>query len=241
MSAKEVEFSFKSALMSTGLVQPVESTSKGGKLSALCRQVPGQEAGWLQVLPRLLKASEEFGFDLHLCRKYVLRNGRLVYGWYIGVESKNTKSLMDAVINLNEILSKAKPILNKPAHLAPGKHPTQKSKDPLAAGYQPGPDFKPPKPKKVAPGRPQYETDNYRKKIPYAPPGTESTTDNPVLVVASRKQIKDRKGRPMVEEVIEVPLPHIYTEDMNKPNERGGGVLNPLLDTPLILSGKKAS
>lgn len=235
MSNEKIEFDLKSAIFNTGLIQPVESSMKGGRLSIICRQIPGQEAPWIQLIPKLLKAAEEANIDLHLCRKYVLRGGKMVYGWHLGVDAKNAKAVqtfLDEV--LKPVLEKAKPVLHAAA--SPGKHPIKPSKDPMKAAYQPGPSFKDQPKKSPPPGRIQYNFENNNKVI-YAPMGTESNTDNPVAVMTSRKITKDRRGRNVIEEVVEVPLPHIHTEDMNKPNERGGGVLNPLYDVPLALQG----
>jgi hypothetical protein len=238
MSAKELEFNFKSALMNTSLVQPVESKGSGKHIEVLCRQVPGQEASWLQLLPKILKLAEEHPVELHLCRKYVLRNGKLVFGWHLSIEARANATLKTAVEAVIDVLSKAKPVLNH--MLPPGKHPAQKSKDSMSSGYQPGPDFKPAKKKAAPPGRPQYQTDNYNQNVVYEAMGTESTAQNPRLVLASRKVVTGERGKQQIEETVLMPLAHVYTNDMNKPNERGRGAQS-VGESPSILRSNRNS
>lgn len=104
---KNMTMELQVALMGTGLVQPVDLKSKGGHLEVLCRLVPGQEKPWLQVMSQLLEAVE----TLHVCRRYVLKGGQMVFGYHIGFEFPSVKALSAAVTACVDVLSKAKPML----------------------------------------------------------------------------------------------------------------------------------
>lgn len=108
MSTK-AELELKSALISTGLVLPVESEGKGGHVSILCRQVPGQDKAWLQIVKELLEEES----TLHLCRRYLVKYKQLVFGWHIEFTVKNSKAAEVMVESLNKVLSKAKPTLER--------------------------------------------------------------------------------------------------------------------------------
>jgi hypothetical protein len=111
MSTK-AEFELKSALISTGLVLPVGSSSKGGYVEILSKQVPGQEKAWLQVVRDLLSAAKELSVDLHICRRYLMPDNQMVYGWHFSLSAKGAKAAEALVAQLNDkVFSKAKPAL----------------------------------------------------------------------------------------------------------------------------------
>lgn len=110
MSSARAELALKSALLGTGLVQPVESMARTGHVEVLCRQVPGQEKAWLEVLKQLL-VLEKDGISLLLARRYVLRNDALAFGWHVQVNAAG-KLLGAAVEAMVEVLAKAKPTLS---------------------------------------------------------------------------------------------------------------------------------
>jgi hypothetical protein len=112
MSTK-AELELKSALLSTGLVQPVESNGHGGSVSVVCRQVPGQDKPWLQLVAEMLAATEGIpeGSDLHICRRYFVRDGKLVFGWHISFAMGKAKAAEAVVEELKKVLSKARPVL----------------------------------------------------------------------------------------------------------------------------------
>ena len=91
MSSK-ASMQLQSALMSTGLVQPVSEKSRGGYVEVLCRQIPGQEKVWLQVVDKMLIFAEEHKTvlqEFHVCRRYVRKGGQMAFGWHIALTCKN--------------------------------------------------------------------------------------------------------------------------------------------------------
>ena len=123
MSTK-AELELKSALLSTGLVQPVESKGRGGYVEVLCRQVPGQEKAWLGIIHELLKAAEasEFKAEFHICRRYLLKDKALVYGWHVAIKAPDGRVAGLVVDDLARVLSKAKPVLESAVKKIPVKH-----------------------------------------------------------------------------------------------------------------------
>ena len=112
MSMK-AELELKSALLSTGLVQPVESSAKGGHAEVLSKQVPGQEKPWMAVVVGMLKVATDERIGLHICKRFLLMEGQLVYGWHLSVTMKGAKVVESAVKSLiDQVLSKAKPSLS---------------------------------------------------------------------------------------------------------------------------------
>jgi hypothetical protein len=111
MSTK-AEFELKSALISTGLVLPVGSSSRGGYVEVLSRQVPGQEKAWLQVVKDLLLAAKAATADVHICRRYLMPEDQMVFGWHMSISTKGAKAAEELVGKLNALVfSKAKPSL----------------------------------------------------------------------------------------------------------------------------------
>lgn len=212
MSAKS-SLKLQSALMGTGMVQPVSDKMKGGHLEVLCRQVPGQEKPWLRVVETLLTYGEGYaaaGVDLHICRRYLLKNGMMVFGWHIALDCKNAKVLGTTVDNLvNEVLNEAKASLDgpgvteePPAPQVASQAPQAASRAPLAPGQHPPP--------RVPPPRPPNE------------PGTVVGTPPPGFRPQIRvvQNTRDQNGKVTIVE--EMQLPHVYSE-MNVPNSKGRG------------------
>ena len=205
---------FQSALIGTGLVQPVSDSTRGGFLETLCRQIPGQEKGWLSVVNRMLELQESSGGllgDLHVCRRYIRKNGSMVFGWHISIDCKSAKALsaaVDAIVN--EILLGCRPSLDEPQQrheyqepaIAPQAAVAAQSRAPLAPGQHPPPRAASPR----APGAPGG---------PNTPPPNNLT---PGLRVV--QNFRDENGRQTIVE--EMPLPHVHSE-MNRPNSKGKG------------------
>jgi hypothetical protein len=111
MNTAKASLELKSALLMTGLVQPVSSETEVRKISVLCRQVPGQESAWLKVVHKLLEKAEETSIDLLVCRRYLLKDGRMVFGWYLEIHGKKAAAISAATSVLIEVLEGAKPSL----------------------------------------------------------------------------------------------------------------------------------
>lgn len=211
MSAKS-GLKLQSALMGTGMVQPVSEKMKGGYLEVLCRQVPGQEKPWLRVVEMLLTYGEGYaaaGVNLHVCRRYLMKNGMMVFGWHIAIECKNAKILGTAVDSLvAEVLEEAKASLEEsaqeetPVARSAPQAAQAASRAPLSPGRHPPPQNAPPRPPS-SPGN----------VIGTPPPGFR-----PQIRVV--QNTRDQNGKVTIVE--EMQLPHVYSE-MNVPNEKGRG------------------
>lgn len=212
MSSK-ASMQLQSALIATGLVQPVSEKSKGGYVEVLCRQIPGQEKPWLKVVESLLTyadgAEGSLNFELHICRRYVRKNGQMVFGWHISITSRSAKVLWLSVEHVvAEVLSKATPSLEgpvteeRPAPQVVSQAPQADNRRPLAPGQHPQNQSAPPR----LPG----------------PPGAVIGTPPPGFKPSVRviQNFRDENGKQTIIE--EMQLPHVYAE-LNRPNAKGKG------------------
>jgi hypothetical protein len=214
MSAKS-SLALQSALMATGLVQPVSEKMRGGYLEVLCRQVPGQEKTWLKVVSDLLEySSGSTNFEFHICRRYVLRNGQMVFGWHISLDCKSAKVLAKSVEQVViDVLERARPTLEsreptlesreeRPAPQPVPQAPQGAYRAPLAPGQHPVARIPPPRP----------------PNAPGAVIGTKPSGFVPQIRVVQNS--RDQNGKVTIVE--EMQLPHVYAE-MNVPNSKGKG------------------
>ena len=197
MSTK-TEIELHSALLSTGLVQPVEAESKGGSVSILCRQVPGQEREWLEALARMLAVAEENKIKVHLCRRYILRDGQMVFGWHIQVEASSAKALKTAVEPIAAVLKSARPRLTPQEPIAV---PPPLSSRAVRARI--------PAPGTTAHGR-----------SPNSPAQVQEAPDNFHPTLRTVRDDVDDDGKRHIEQ--EFPIPHVYKE-LNAPNDKQRG------------------
>lgn len=200
MSSK-VSMQLQSALIATGLVQPVSEKNKGGSIEVLCRQIPGQEKPWLQVVDRLLQLGEELSEDFHICRRYVRKNGVMVFGWHLAFTCKSAKALQTVIDNVvKNVLEEARPTLQQEVVEEQPAAPVAVHRQPMAPGRHPPP----------------------RAPTPRAPgaPGTVVGTPPATVGITVVQNSRDEKGKLTIVE--EMPLPHVYAE-MNRPNEKGKG------------------
>lgn len=109
MTSAELELT--TALLGTGLVLPHKSYVKGGRAEILCRPVPGQDPRLLELLKVLLVKAEEAQIHLHVCKRFVAKEGALAYGWNFAIDAANNKKLKEAIDILKPILEEAKPSL----------------------------------------------------------------------------------------------------------------------------------
>ena len=112
--ASKAELDLRECLLSTGMVQPVQITGTKKKLSALCREVPGQARAWLAVVATTLQAADSAGIELHICRQYVWKGGQMVFGWHVGLDCPSAKELGKQVLWLHEALRGVQPDLVAP-------------------------------------------------------------------------------------------------------------------------------
>lgn len=110
--SQKIEAMVQSALFSTLLVQPVTIVSKGKNLNIVCRQLLGQEKPWLEVVAKLLKWAMTATVDIHICKRFILKEENLAYHWGIDIVFKETKTINFLVSSIiEEVLSKVKPVL----------------------------------------------------------------------------------------------------------------------------------
>lgn len=110
----------QSAINGTGwlsvvLVEPLKNGA-----SILCRHVPGKETQVLQLFSSLLsweeaaKSSFE-GLLLNVSRRYLLKEGRMVFGWNITLQTKKAADFQSALISIVTTFPKSTQI---PIHMA---------------------------------------------------------------------------------------------------------------------------
>ncbi len=209
MTASKNELAIQSILINTGLVQPIKCKSKGKLLEVLCRQLPGQERAWLAVVRDLLELASEKDFELHICRRYVLKNKKLAFGWNIGIESKTLKLLPEVIDSISVNLEESKPDLDGYQTHAPQKQkvpspPVQATPQSAQQHHRPLPPGKHPPPRVTT-----------RKSAEGEP--TRILKHNEKFNVAQDTIGADGKRTT----VLEMPLPHV-TQDLNKPDHEGG-------------------
>jgi hypothetical protein len=206
MSLK-AELNLKSAILSTSLLQPIDSKSKGRYLEVICRQIPGQEKPWLSILLKMLTKAADSDFSLHVCRRYVVKDRKLAFGWNLSIDAKSTKKLDEAVDILCKILAEAKPVLTLDEVR---NEPTPQNNRHIS-------------PPKFNQGRPGPKLGNKRLPLPRASGMASQVQEAPSGFQPEIKLVSEKvddKGRST--QVFEMPLPHTYHE-LNKPNAKGRG------------------
>lgn len=105
---KNVEELLRTALLETGMVYPLSSERVFAGCTFLCRQVPGQEAAWIQTVDRLLRWETEQTdkTNLFIARRYLLKEGKMVFGWFLKFSGPNRKSIVAAAERLVEVLKR---------------------------------------------------------------------------------------------------------------------------------------
>lgn len=227
--AAKAELDLREILLTTGLVQPIKVEGRGGRLSALCREVPGQAQAWLKVVERILREASGSEMVFHLCRQYVWKDGRMVFGWHVGVES-TAATLSGHLTWLRELLRDVEP------ELTPEEAPASAAA-PQAAAQAPAAPEDDEEDLDVPEGPPSAELAARRAEFRKHTNATPRMPDpvpkgavvppeakvKPTLKVVERSQAKDQKNRMVPVTVEEFPLPGVYVDDMNKPNEKGRG------------------
>lgn len=210
MSSSNLNLRLRSALMATALVQPVSHSDNAKHFWVLCRMVPGQEPPWLKVVEAVLLDFDSATWegekpDLVIARRYVAKDGRMVFGWYINIVAKTVKDIERMVSLLETHLETAKPTLTpRPAPRytedeAVDEPPPQRTRA-LPAGQHPA---------NMQAAKPRPASESYPQRPPPA-------NFKPTLRVTK----KGKDGQVLEEEM---PLPHIHGSDMNTPNQKGKG------------------
>lgn len=113
------------SLNETGMVEVITSDHKGTKLSVLCRQKPNTDKDWLKLVNNLLVNTEKLKTETHICRRYLLKNGKMVYGWHISFTgkslSKDLKMVLAALGFAKSVIDSTKRPPQQPTKALPGK------------------------------------------------------------------------------------------------------------------------
>lgn len=220
MAAKD-ELELRGMLLATGLVQPVRGDSRGGKVSVLCRMVPGQESTWLKAVEALLQKAEGAVFSVHLCKQFVLKNGSMVAGWHVSIDAKGAQHLPGAIDALRPVLTQFQPDLVLEDRVEIVLPPTKVAAPPPEDDEE-AKEFQPQTPDLVE-RRKAYKQKTTAHPRPPAPAPAALDFEKEFLdaykprIVASGSS---PEGTYMVEEM---RLPGVRGSDMNVPNEKGRG------------------
>lgn len=187
----------RDGLFRTTLVQPISFEGRGGSVSVMCRQIPGQEKAWVKLVDALLMKAEFKEISVHVCRRYIRKDGRMVFGWFVGVEAKTAAALVDAVQELAPILEDG-PTFAKDVPQAPPPAPKK-----YVSPYQDK------TPQHVKDGLAQ---DGHPMETTAAPRAPEESGPDPEAPPGFNFAMKNLGNGHS-----EMPLPHVYTKDRNSP------------------------
>jgi hypothetical protein len=94
MSSREHAERLAQALASLKYVEPISfEGSDFGTIKALCRIKSTHLAEWAKVVTGILTKAEALRgtdavWDSHICRLYMLKDGKLAYGWLVAITSR---------------------------------------------------------------------------------------------------------------------------------------------------------
>jgi hypothetical protein len=108
--SQKTEVNLQMALSSTGILQPLSTKSKGGSVEAMCRLTQGSEKSWVPLAEKLMRKCHALGVaDTHICRRYVLKDGVMVFGIHVGINVGTAKELDTVVSQLKDSLAGTAP------------------------------------------------------------------------------------------------------------------------------------
>lgn len=196
--SKHEEEQLSEIVYDTGVLLPVSASSKTTKVEVLCRIAQGMEKEWPKAAEALLTSMEGAGVSPHVCKRYLMKNGSMVYGIHVSVEAASAKQLKGALSSLVGTIS---PVVEQAAKPAPAPQAGAKSVMPMSyAEYR-----------KFTSASPRPPSDPAR--LDPIPKGFVYKTKT----IASGV---NEGGKTTVIE--EIPLPHVH-HDMNVPNSKGKG------------------
>jgi hypothetical protein len=168
--------------------------------------VTGQEKPWLQVVAKILRLATVADFEVHICRQYVLNEGSMVFGWHVGIETKKAAELDAALTSIKDLLVDVGPGFQDKPEVAVAT--------PAVPSVEQDPE--------VLKARIQAHTTAHPRSPSYSGPDPVIPPNAPAPKLQMTRNSTDRNtGLPIVE--YEMPLPNVYTQDMNKPNAKGRG------------------
>ena len=197
MSSSQMVYELKSALLSTGLLQPLSEEVTPKSVSILCRGVPGQDRAWVRTIEDLLSKAP---MNLHLCKKFVFKGGKVAFGWHLSVEEKTSKALKGSVTWLCTYFATVKPELNSTeSQEAIDDEDIERAKRTRVS---------------AAPQKPNVPKGMPPPRLPDGNPGMAHQPAPPENFQFAMKSID--------KDTTEIPLPHVY-RDLNSPNAKGRG------------------
>ena len=93
MSSKEHAEYLANSINALGYMETVQTGYYNLSVQVICRLRAGYAESWAKVVEKLLLMAEALGTkgypcDVHVCRLYFLKEGRMVYGWHINITSE---------------------------------------------------------------------------------------------------------------------------------------------------------
>lgn len=90
------------ALEATGMCEPVKVSYGEGRVAVLCRVKQEKEKQWVDMLKKVLVASEEeakevHAWQCHFCKNYFLKGDNMVWGWNVSIQSREMSHSLDKV------------------------------------------------------------------------------------------------------------------------------------------------
>ncbi len=102
MSSKAHAERFSRTLSSTNLCEPVNANFGEDRVAILCRVKQEKEKQWVDTLQKILVAAEEEANEVHtwkchFCKHYFLKDGKMVWGWNVSIQSREMSHSLDAI------------------------------------------------------------------------------------------------------------------------------------------------
>lgn len=227
----------REALLATGLVLPLKSTTKGSTYSFLCRST-GQDRNWVQAVEAILNAFDgRNDVELHLGRQYVLKNGKMAAGWFISFTC--SKQLLPEVVGVFKTTLESLEFEEEPE---PEEGEEEEQPRRQARGYQsPYREMDPRLHAQIAGVQGAREFRGRTTSPPRAmerEPELEVDPTRDVRLKVTMDRIKTRPDGKKVRVIHQtIPLPHVYKE-INTEKANGMGVLGGADSTPKILRNR---
>ena len=221
------ELNLKSALISTGILIPLESSASEMEVTVLCRLTKGQESVWLQAVNELLETAEQAGFKAHICKIFLRRDGKLCSAWNIGIRGSSLEQTAQAVEIVSNVLGQWKPSLiaaeDEPRRPLPDRLPYEQDEEPRTQPVM-APNNRAPRPQQPRPRTDQEAMQQImeqpRRGTPHTPQGMQplGVRSDPPQQDFTARHFERQRDDGKIEIVDEIPLPHVGG-DYNRPSQ----------------------
>ena len=99
MSSKEHAEYLSGVVNGLGFMETIQTGYYNMSVQVICRLQAGYAEPWAKVVEQILLMGEslaEQGFpcDIHVCRLYFLKQGKMVYGWHINITSDHMNEVL---------------------------------------------------------------------------------------------------------------------------------------------------